>query len=79
MWEKLTIFMVGFILGAVRERLLNESKKNNMNENENKALSKKTVSGRSEQLVCDYCKRYKKTNTLEDCNCGKGQMWVKAN
>jgi hypothetical protein len=54
-------------------------KRNNMNENENKALSKKTVSGRSEQLVCDYCKRYKKTNTLEDCNCGKGQMWVKAN
>jgi hypothetical protein len=31
MWEKLTIilasFMVGFILGAVREKLLNESKK----------------------------------------------------
>lgn len=30
MWEKLTIilasFMIGFILGAVRERLLNESK-----------------------------------------------------
>lgn len=34
---------------------------------------------RSEQLVCDACKRDKQTNTLEDCKCGKGQMWVKAN
>jgi hypothetical protein len=34
---------------------------------------------RTEQLVCDACKIGKKTNTLEDCKCGKGQMWVKAN
>jgi hypothetical protein len=32
---------------------------------------------RSEQLVCDACQKYKQTNTLEDCKCGKGQMWVK--
>jgi hypothetical protein len=35
------------------------------------------VSRRSEQLVCDACKRDKQTNTIEDCKCGKGQMWVK--
>jgi hypothetical protein len=35
------------------------------------------VSRRSEQLVCDACKKYKQTNTLEDCKCGKGQMWVR--
>ena len=37
------------------------------------------VSRRSEQLVCDACKSDKQTDTLEDCKCGKGQMWVKAN
>ena len=37
------------------------------------------VSRRSEQLVCDACNGYKQTHTLEDCNCGKGKMWVKAN
>ena len=37
------------------------------------------VSRRSEQLVCDACKRDKQTKTLEDCKCGKGKMWVKAN
>ena len=43
------------------------------------ALRVHDVVGRSEQLVCDACKRDKQTNALEDCKCGKGQMWVKAN
>lgn len=48
-------------------------------EGKKQALTIPAVVGRSEQLVCDACKRDKQTNTLEDCKCGKGQMWVKAN
>ena len=44
-----------------------------------KALRLYFVSRRSKQLVCDACKRDKQNDTLEDCKCGKGQMWVKAN
>jgi hypothetical protein len=32
----------------------------------------------NKQLVCDACKRIKQTNVIEDCKCGKGQMWVKS-
>lgn len=42
-----------------------------------KLLDLFAVSRRSEQLVCDACKRDKQTNTLEDCKCGKGKMWTK--
>lgn len=44
-----------------------------------KALHLYFVSKRSEQLVCDACKSKKQTKELEDCKCGNGKMWIKAN
>jgi hypothetical protein len=43
-----------------------------------KALRLYFVSKRSEQLVCDVCNKPKPTiNRLEDCECKKGNMWIK--